>query len=308
MRQQAPISGWRRLLFRLSGGQVNPGLSPAERARLGLVARAKAPIYGYRQIAVLSLKGGEGKTSTAVMLGHTFASVRGDRVVALDAAPDGGTLADRVHSETSASVRDLLESEPVIERYADVRSFTSQAPSRLEVLGAETDAAISEAFDDLDYRRVTGVLSRFYNLIITDCGPGLLHPAMRQVLELADQLVVVTSPTVDGARSGSRTLDWLDAHGYTDLVESGVVVLNAVRRQPLVDLSVLTTHFARRCRAVVTVPWDRHLGTGAQTSLDELSPATRLAYLELAATVADSFAVTPRRSRQKELGGGEPGG
>ena len=45
---------------------------------------------------MLSRKGGAGKTTTALMLGHTFASWRGDRVVALDANPDAGSLAHRV--------------------------------------------------------------------------------------------------------------------------------------------------------------------------------------------------------------------
>jgi MinD-like ATPase involved in chromosome partitioning or flagellar assembly len=288
-RRQAPTRGWQRGVYRLTFGKVNPGLSRSEQSERELVARAKAPIRGYRHVVVLSLKGGPGKTTTAIMLGHTFAIHRGDRVVAVDASPDAGTLGYRVRRETSSSVKDLLEAAEKVERQADVRAYTSQAPSRLEVLASDTDAAMSKPFDDQDYRTVAAVLARFYNLIITDCGPGLLHPAMQPILQLADQVVVVTSPTVDGGRSGSLTLDWLDAHGHTELVRSAVVVINSVQRDTLVNVVNFEDHFGQRCRAVLRVPWDPHLGAGAETSLEELQPATRRAYLELAAIVADRF-------------------
>jgi MinD-like ATPase involved in chromosome partitioning or flagellar assembly len=117
---------------------------------------------------------------------------------------------------------------------------------------------------------------------------------MRAILPAADQLVVVSVPSLDGARSASLTLEWLGTHGYEGLARSSVVVINAVRERGLVDVDKLHDHFARRCRAVVRVPFDRHLETGTEIVLDELAPATRRAYVELAATVADGFAA-PRQ-------------
>jgi MinD-like ATPase involved in chromosome partitioning or flagellar assembly len=112
---------------------------------------------------------------------------------------------------------------------------------------------------------------------------------MRAILPTADQLVVVAAPSLDGARSASLTLDWLDKHGYGTLARSSVVVINAVRERGLVDVDKLQEHFSRRSRAVVRIPYDRHLETGAEIVLDELAPATRRAYVRLAAAVADGF-------------------
>jgi MinD-like ATPase involved in chromosome partitioning or flagellar assembly len=122
---------------------------------------------------------------------------------------------------------------------------------------------------------------------------------MTGVLNLADQIVLVSSPSVDGARSASATLDWLDAHDYGDLVRNAVVVLSTVRprSKSTVDLDRLEQHFAARCRAVVRVPYDPHLEEGAEVELEQLSPATTEAYLGLAATVGDGFA-WPRRALQ----------
>ena len=297
-KRATPDGGWRRTVFRATGGAVRIGESSASMRRRDLVSRVRTPVAGgHHRVAVLSLKGGVGKTTVTVGLGATLASLRGDRVIAVDANPDRGTLSDKVRLETPATIRNLLDERAMIGRYADVRAFTSQSPSRLEILASDRDPGASVAFSADDYRAVVGVLEHYYSICITDCGTGLLHSAMAGILELADQVVLVSSPSVDGARSASATLDWLDAHDYGDLVLGGVVVLSAIRRKSksTVDLDRLEQHFAARCRAVVRVPYDPHLEEGAEVDLDFLNTDTAESYLTLAALVADAF-VHPGRS------------
>ncbi|WP_116247944.1 MinD/ParA family protein [Nocardiopsis sp. FIRDI 009] len=292
-RRQGPSGGWRKAVHTATLGLVNPGESARVLRRRELVARACTPVAsGHHRVAVLSLKGGVGKTTTSVALGATLASLRGDRVLAVDANPDRGTLSDKVRLETAATIRDLLNERHLVSRYADIRGFTSQAPSRLEILASDRDPAVSEAFSEDDYREVARIVEHFYSICITDCGTGLLHSAMRGVLGLADQVVLVSSASVDGARSASATLDWLEAHGHVNLVRGAVVVLSMVRSnsRSSVDLGRLEEHFSGRCRSVVRVPWDGHLEEGAEVDLDQLSPATRDAYLCLAASVGEGFA------------------
>ena len=288
--KRPPQSGWRRVVYVLSGKLINPGESPADIRRRELIARINAPLLGCHKIALLSLKGGVGKTTMTATLGATFASLRGDRVVAVDANPDRGTLSQKIPLETSATVRHLLRDAQRVRRYTDVRAYTSQGLSRLEVLASEQDPAVSEAFSEDDYRRTVNLLEHFYNMVLTDCGTGLMHSAMYGVLGVADQIVVVSSGSIDGARSASATMDWLDAHGHGDLVRNAVAVINCVSRSAGgVDLDRVAAHFAGRCRAVVRVPFDPHLQEGAEVDLDRLDPRTRLGLLELAAEVADAF-------------------
>jgi MinD-like ATPase involved in chromosome partitioning or flagellar assembly len=298
-RRAQPGQGWRRTVYRATGGLVRVSESASNLRRRDLVNRVRTPVAGgHHRVAVMSLKGGVGKTTTAVGLGATLASLRGDRVIAMDANPDRGTLSDKVRLETTTTVRDLLNDRDLIRRYADVRQFTSQASSRLEILASDRDPGVSIAFSADDYREVSRVLEHYYSIAITDCGTGLLHSAMSGILELADHIVLVSSPSVDGARSASATLDWLEAHHYTDLVRSAVVVLSTIRSRSrsTVDLDRLEAHFASRCRDVVRIPHDAHLEEGAEVELDLMSSSTRDAYLTLAATVGDGLAV-PRRSR-----------
>jgi MinD-like ATPase involved in chromosome partitioning or flagellar assembly len=244
----------------------------------------------------MSLKGGVGKTTITATLGGTFATVRGDRVVAVDANPDRGTLSGKVPLETPATVRHLLRDAEGIDRYSDIRRYTSQGPSRLEVLASESDPSVSEAFSSDDYSKTLDILDRFYSLVLTDCGTGLMHSAMSAVLAKSDVLLVISSGSVDGARSASATLDWLDAHGHQEMVRKSVAVINAVRpRSSKVDLQKVVDHFARRCRAVRLVPFDPHLEEGAEIELERLRRETREALIELAAVVADDFPGGTRR-------------
>ncbi len=286
----APRFGWRRALYVISGKTINVGEGPAEINERELIARINQPLHGCYKIAMLSLKGGVGKTTVTATVGATFASLRGDRVIAVDANPDRGTLSQKIPLETSATVRHLLRDAQTVRRYNDVRAYTSQGPSRLEVLASEQDPAVSEAFSEAEYRRTVALLEHFYNVVLTDCGTGLMHSAMYGVLGLADALVIVSSGSIDGARSASATMDWLDAHGHRDLVANSVAVINSVRRNSGgVDLDRVAEHFAARCRAVVRVPYDPHLEEGAEIDLDRLSVHTRAALLELSAAVADGF-------------------
>ncbi|MEY1674393.1 AAA family ATPase [Gordonia sp. ABKF26] len=299
--RRAPSRGWRRAVHTLSAGAINPGESQGDIEYQQLLERVNRPVRGDYRIAVLSLKGGVGKTTTTVGLGSTFASLRGDRVIAVDANPDLGTLAQRIPQQTRSTVRDLLADENVY-RYSDVRAHTSQAPSRLEVLASERDPAMAEAFNEEEYRGVITVLQRFYNIIITDCGTGLSHSAMNGVLDLANMIILVSSPALDGARSAGATLDWLEAHGFGHLVSRAVVVLSSSRPgSSTIDTDQLGQHFLTRCRAVHKVPFDDHLAEGADVDLELMSKPTKRSFVELAATIADDFSGGPAHREEPFL-------
>jgi len=296
-RRHRPRDGWRRRVYLATAGLVNPGPSPNEVRARELRARARAPVRGCHRVAVISLKGGVGKTTTTVALGAVFASLRGDRVIAVDASPDRGTMADKVQREHEATVRDLVRARRRITDYDDVRAFTSRTGTGLEALISPRDPATAVPFSDAEYGATVGILERFYNLVITDCGPGLLHSAMKGVLSHADSLVVLSSPALDSARSASATLDWLEEHSYGELVQRSVAVISMVRPRSQIDIDRLDDHFSARCRTVEQIPYDPHLEIGGVVDLDQLRPATSEAYLRLAAAVADGFAAQRRPRR-----------
>ncbi|MFE7112841.1 SCO5717 family growth-regulating ATPase [Streptomyces sp. NPDC057575] len=251
----------------------------------------RTPVLSCYRIAVISLKGGVGKTTTTTALGSTLATERQDKILAIDANPDAGTLGRRVRRETGATIRDLVQAIPYLNSYMDIRRFTSQAPSGLEIIANDVDPAVSTTFNDEDYRRAIDVLGKQYPIILTDSGTGLLYSAMRGVLDLADQLIIISTPSVDGASSASTTLDWLSAHGYAELVQRSITVISGVRETgKMIKVDDIVQHFETRCRGVVVVPFDEHLSAGAEVDLDMMRPKTREAYFNLSAMVAEDFA------------------
>lgn len=289
-RPDEPTSGWRRAVLRLSGGAINPGPSEDEIRRRQILHRIRHPLLQSHRIAVTSIKGGVGKTTAATLLGLVMAENRGDRVVVLDANPDAGTLADRLTGESSVTVRELLRDLDRIHSWTEVSRYTSLA-GRLQVLASEQDPAAGDAFSREEYEHICALLDRFFNVIITDSGTGLVHSAMEGTLKLADSVIIVGAPTVDGAGRASKTLDWLQGHGHGALAAEAVAVLSCDRTSADVDLGRIRAHFAARCRAVVEIPHDPHLATGGRVELARLRPATRDAAYELAALMADRFVV-----------------
>ena len=288
-RPPAPESGWRRAVYDGSGHLLNPGPSAVEQRRHELERRLCTPITGSRRVVVMSRKGGVGKTTISLALGSTFAMLRGDRVIAVDANPDAGNLAHRVAPPHDRTITDVLRDLDTITSYAALRSYTAQAEeSRLEVLASDDDPRIWMALDRSDYHRLIELLDRFYSLIVLDTGTGILDSANQGLLTEADQIVLVVRSGIDGGRAGALTLDWMDEHGFDDLVSRAVVVVNA-QRNGAAPPDLMRRHFEKRCAHVVTVPWDDALEQGALTDMSSLRRKTRDSLVGIAAAVADNF-------------------
>lgn len=282
--------GWQRAVYQATAHTVKPRPGAAERRVEMRNARLNTPIVGTRRVVVMSRKGGVGKTTITLALGSILATMRGDRVVAVDANPDAGNLAHRVAPLNSRTITDVLRDLDQISSYSELKQYTSQAPeSRLEVLASDDDPRIGMALARSDYHRLIQLLDQYYNLILLDTGTGILDSANQGLLAETDELVLVLRPGLDGGRAAALTLDWLEEHDYRELVERAVVVINAVRPGVGAPLDPIREHFEQRCGRVVCVPWDPALETGAQTVLSALQAQTQENLMEMAAAVADNF-------------------
>lgn len=287
-----PEGAWSHLLYSISGRRINIGDGRRARERKALTARIAAPLTGgARFVPVLSRKGGVGKTAITALLGMALADARDDRVIAVDANPDRGTLADRiVRTHHTKSVRDLVRIRDEVKGYHDVSAIVARDATRLDVLASDTDPHIAEAFSDSDYRDVAGIAAHYYSLVLTDTGTGIVHSVMSATLDLADQIVIVSGLSVDQARLASETLTWLETNGHTDQARNAIVVLNhSTPGVPLVRVAELETHFRTRVRRVVQMPYDAQIAAGGAILFANLQPETRLAARELAALLVEGL-------------------
>ncbi|MCV7278812.1 AAA family ATPase [Mycolicibacterium flavescens] len=287
--------GWRHLLYMLT--RINLGLSPDELYEMELHTRIRRNARDSYQIGIFGLKGGVGKTAVTVALGSALSKVRGDRILAVDADPDGGNLADRAGRQSAATISDLL-SDQELARYNDIRAYTSMNAANLEVLSSEDYSGARREFNDEDWKGVTNIVSRYYNLVLADCGAGLFQPAARGVLSTVSGLVIVASASIDGARQAALTMDWLRQNGYQDLLGRSCVVINhVVPGKPNIDVDDLVAQFERHVAPgrVLVLPFDKHIAAGTEIQLDLLGKTFQRRIVELAAALSDDFDRLERR-------------
>jgi MinD-like ATPase involved in chromosome partitioning or flagellar assembly len=290
----APEGFFPAFIYAITFHLVNIGDSRSVRERKAMDARIGSPLPGdARFVPILTRKGGVGKTTTTTLLGMAMARVREDRVVAIDANPDRGTLAERIQRTTRHTIRSVVNKAPSINSFTTFADYVSRDATRLDVLASDADPMLSEAFDEFDYNIVADITSRYYSIILTDCGTGIVHTVMKPILQRADGLVIVSGGSIDEARLASETLTWLESNGYADIVAKSIVALNtATQGTVLVKLDEIENHFKSRVRDVVRSPYDSHIAAGSVITWDKLSKLTREAANLLAALVVEGLPAT----------------
>ncbi|MEV6139382.1 AAA family ATPase [Nocardia sp. NPDC051990] len=266
------------------------GLSPAEQRAEDRRARVRRQLNTPYQIAVISVKGGVGRTTTAATLGSTFAALRPDRVVAVDANPDFGDLPTRTAPHPyGLTLRDLAQASN-LEAFSTVQSFMSINSADLATIASPWTIEASEALSGREYTTAVEVLRRHFNLLLVDCGTGVLDSVTLSVLQTSDAVVVVTPPTVGGVKGAVATLNWLSSHGMQHLIAKSVVsIVHQQPSKPVVDVAAIEKLFATGQRPTCILPFDNHLAEGGEIDLRLVDKETLLAFEELAAGLADGF-------------------
>lgn len=292
-RRKLPPEGWvQRSVYEGSLHLVNLGDSKKARARKAVDARINKSLKdgGTKFVPVLTRKGGVGKTTITTLLGMALADVREDRIIAIDANPDRGTLAERISARSRYTVRDVVNHAASIKGFTDFTRFVSRDETRLDILASDTDPHLSEAFDENDYNVVADICEKYYSIVLTDCGTGIVHSVMKATLSRADSLVIISGGSVDEARLASETLTWLDANNYGNLVRNSVVALNtATQGTNIVKLDEIEAHFRSRVRDVVRIPYDAQLAAGSVIDYKNIDKVTRDSIRELAALVVEGI-------------------
>ncbi|WP_240720889.1 MinD/ParA family protein [Pseudarthrobacter sp. NamE2] len=290
-----PVGGFRGALYKLTGGAWNLGPGPKQRQEDELARRISRQLQGSYNTAILSLKGGIGKTSTTVGVGLTLAEYRGDAPCAIDANPDSGDLVERALGEgiyqqsSPRSITDLLKNIDSIDSLTALARYMHHA-GRLHLIAGEQDPEVSDSLTAEEYLRIRKLIGAYYSVALTDCGTGVTHNAMSGILQSADNLVIAAGYAVSGAKRARSTLHWLASHGYEELARNAIVVITDKDEvSSRVDKDAIEEHLSGICRELIAVPHDRGVADGDLVTLDVLKPETRRAYKEIAAAIVDGY-------------------
>ncbi|MDT8914845.1 ParA family protein [Amycolatopsis sp. PS_44_ISF1] len=185
-------------------------------------------------VAVLSLKGGVGKTTVA--LGIASAALRrGTRTLVADLDPQGNATTSLDPPYTDATLADVLETpaRAVLERAIAPSVWSEEVDvlvgaEELELLNEPGDEGrrlenLSRALDELHQRPLR---EDPYELAIVDCPPSLGR-LTKSALVAADSALIVTEPTmyaVAGAQRALEAIERIREEHNPDLRPIGVLV------------------------------------------------------------------------------------
>ncbi|GAT07629.1 hypothetical protein RMCN_0762 [Mycolicibacterium novocastrense] len=247
----------------------------------------------------MSGKGGNGTTTVAACVGGVFREVRSEMVVAIDAVPGFGTLADRIDESPPGDYSAILQDTDV-QGYADIREHLGQNGIGLDVLAGNRTSDQPRPLVPAMFSGVLSRLRRTHNVIIVDTGTDLEHPVMKAVLDSTDTLVFVAGITPDRSRPVSRAIDYLGSQGYHELVSRSTVIINHSTDATSSDaVAYLTDRFSKIGADVEVLPFDPQLAKGGIIdTVNEVNKKTRLRLFEITAGLADKYVPDTERSRQ----------
>jgi MinD-like ATPase involved in chromosome partitioning or flagellar assembly len=275
-----------RLRSRLQSALVSSG--EREEGDVERLLRSAPGVTRANTVAVASPKGGVGKTTSAFLVGNLLASHQKLRVVAVDANPDFGTLADLAPDtkRSERSLSDLLADLDGLSTAAQLRPYVSPVPSGLHLLAAPRDAQAMAAVTPEQYGRLLAFLSMFYEVVVLDLGTGLTAPLARFVLDRADQLVLVTTPEWVTAQLVLAALDHVEHERTT-------VLLNKASARVPLDHQMLEERFRHeRLHRSIVLPYDEQLQVMLDTgtySIEALPRRVRLPVKQLALAVSEQL-------------------
>lgn len=145
-------------------------------------------------VAVFSVKGGVGKTSTAVNLAWSAARTR--RTLLWDLDPQGGaTFLTQTKPRPKADVHDLVRGKTglldLVRSTSDKRLDVAPAHASYASLDLELDAT-KKPGQRLD--RILAPVAKRYDLVVLDCPPGM-SLLSESILVAADVIVVPLVPS-----------------------------------------------------------------------------------------------------------------
>jgi MinD-like ATPase involved in chromosome partitioning or flagellar assembly len=256
--------------------------------RMAAHARAiQAPVITGRRIAVVSLRGGAGKTTVSAMMARTFAALRPEPVAAVDLDPALGSLGLRLGSMT------LSAPAPGADQLAaGLSTMTSttleEVTSRMAVSGEDLfhtgPRVAGRPLGDAAATTLFSGLSRYFPVTVLDCPTGPESPDAAATLARSHAAVLVAPATPAGIDEAAGYL----RHWRQDPFLSSVPVAAAVVATDaagVLDPLAQAAALSRVGVPSVALRHDRHLATGVWVSLPLTRPENRMAAAELSGRV-----------------------
>jgi pilus assembly protein CpaE len=166
-----------------------------------------------RTIAVVSPKGGAGKTAIASNLSVGLAGVAPHEVVIVDLDVQFGDVGNALRLSPEATICDAVLMGEALDG-TSLKAFLTAHPSGAYVLCAPDSPAEADLVTGDDIARVLRLLTHEFRFVIIDTGAGLDEHTLA-ALEHATDLILVCGTDVASARAMRKEIEAFDLLGIT---------------------------------------------------------------------------------------------
>lgn len=195
----------------LTRQEVEPALVRFEERLAGKSASLET--QAGKAIAVLGVRGGVGTSTVATNLAVSVRqALQHDSVALMDLDIHGGELGLFLDLPTSQGLTHLTKDISRLDETI-LRSTLMRHPSGLQFLASGCDAYDDFMFAPGNMMRVMSLLRSIHRHVFIDCG-HVLNPSVREVLDGADQIILVTTLSLPVIRRAKRLLEILFAAHY----------------------------------------------------------------------------------------------
>ncbi|WP_417217353.1 hypothetical protein [Arthrobacter sp.] len=267
-----------RTLAALFGGR-HPATIAGEQA-----ASVQIPVTTGRRIAVVSTRGGAGKSTAAALLAGVYSALRPDSTCVLDMDPGHGSLALRLGLENAPALDAIVPeltggAQPGASHLAEM---LAQASDGLYATGARAAAPTRSSGAEL--RQATSTISRYFPITLLDCPTGLDQADTQAALADCHGAVFIVPANLSGMDNALAALATWQTWPAVAAIPLTVLVMQQDRSSAL-DALDQAGRLSRLGFDAHAIGYDRHLAAGAAISPSLLLPAHREAAIALAGRI-----------------------
>ena len=202
-------------------------------------------------IGVLSAKGGLGVTTVATNVAFTFQKNHGGNVILSDFRPGNGNLSLSLGYKNQTAMSKLLAKDAREISISDVQSAIQVAESGMKVLLSSympSESKLIEASDQ--FGAIVRQLSYLGKFIVIDLGSSLT-PTIQKVIDLCNQLIIVTEPVESSVIQTKALLDELSMQ-VLGLGNIHVVLVNRIRSEAHMSTRAVQDKLGRPVSAMIS--------------------------------------------------------
>jgi pilus assembly protein CpaE len=189
-------------------------VNAATRRRASISKIGTPTVRTGKVICVVSAKGGAGKTTIASNLAVGLGRVAPDEVVIVDLDLQFGDVVTAVRLVQESSILDAVRVGDRLDETM-LKAYLTPHERGFYVLAAPERPADADEIDEHASARIVRMLSDVFPYVVVDTGSGLDEHTLA-LLDVATDIVIVTSTDVPSVRAARKEVETLRALGYDD--------------------------------------------------------------------------------------------